>query len=227
MTKRTMFDERIDYLGNGKRFTSHSLSAFWRMVILRNVMHDSQTNPSHPRSDHTRGLIDSSTRVLVLWNWKSAILSAMLRVPVFAVGAALRGLEAAVAATLAETVVCAFNAGCYAAVVQVLRNKKPVWLTAFLITVGLPAAGQLLEYEVHAWRETPHRTIAVIISSVLSAVSALFNWYAMKHGTLLVGGEGDSLSEDLRRIPSLLGRFLLMGPRWLLRRLGWIALPSN
>ena len=173
------------------------------------------------------GLIESWRNLFALWNWKSAILSIMLRVPVFAVAAVRTGVEATAAAMLTEAVVCGFNAGCYAAVVQVLRNRKPVWLTALLITVALPVVGQIIEYEVHTWRETPHRMIAVIISTILSAISSLFNWYAMKQGTLLVGSEGRSFACDVCRIPVLLGRFLLIGPRWLLRRIGGMALPSN
>jgi hypothetical protein len=181
-----------------------------------------------PDSDGSGGApVNPAAHVLALWNWKSAILSVMLRVPVFAVAAARSGLEAVAGAVFTEAVVCGFNAGCYAAVVQAIRNRKPVWLTALLITVGLPAVGQVIEYQVHVWRGTPHRVIAVIISSVLSALSSLFNWYAMKHGTLLVGGEGRDFSNDLRRLPALLGRFLLLGPRWLLRRIGWMALPSS
>lgn len=163
----------------------------------------------------------------VLWNWKSAILSIVLRVPVFALAALRHGPEAVTAAATTEAVVCGFNAGCYAAVVQAIRNRKPVWLTALLIAVGLPALGQVIEYAVHAWRGTPHRVIAVIISTVLAALSSLFNWYAMKRGTLLVGDEGNSFSNDIRQMPLLIGRFLLVGPRWVLCRLGWMAVPSR
>jgi uncharacterized membrane protein len=151
----------------------------------------------------------------------------MLRVPVFAAATVRRGPEAFAGAILTEAVVCAFNAGCYAAVVQVVRNRKPVWLVATVITVLLPAIGQVIEYEVHTWHQTPHRVIAVIISSVLSAISSLFNWYAMKQGTLLVGDEQSSFSADLRRLPLLICRFLLLAPRWLGRRMRWMALPSN
>lgn len=165
-------------------------------------------------------------RLPVLWNWKSAILSIMLRVPVFAVAAARRGLAAVFLAVVVEALVCGFNAGCYAAVVQAVRDRKPVWLTALFLCIGLPALGQVIEYQVHAWRGTPHTTPAVIVSTVLAALSSLFNWYAMKRGTLLVGEEGSSFSSDLRQIPWLLYRFLLLGPRWLLRRVGWTALPS-
>jgi len=164
---------------------------------------------------------------VLLWNWKSALLSVILRVPVFAVATVRRGAGVLFAAVLVEAIVCAFNAGCYAAVVQALRNRKPVWLTALIITVVLPVIGQVIEYAVHAWHQTPHRTIAVIISSMLSAVSSLFNWYAMQQGTLLVGGERSSFSLDLRRLPGILGQFLLLGPRWLGRRLGWMAVASS
>lgn len=154
----------------------------------------------------------------MLWNWKSAVLSIILRVPVFAIAAARHGIEAIALAALTEAMVCGFNAGCYAAVVQVLRNRKPVWLTAIIIGVGLPALGQIIEYGVHSWRGTPHTSIAVIVSTVLAGLSSLFNWYAMKRGTLLMGEEGGSFLNDLRRIPVLLFSFLLVGPRWVLRQ---------
>jgi fructose-specific phosphotransferase system IIC component len=170
---------------------------------------------------------DSWTNVALFWNWKSAVLSIMLRVPVFAVAASRRGLEAVTAAVVTEAVVCGFNAGCYAAVVQAIRNRKPLWLTALLVAVGLPFLGQVIEYQAHAWRGTPHRIPAVLVSTVLSALSSLFNWYAMQRGALLVGNEGRSFSNDLRQMPSLLGRFLMLGPRWLLRRVGCAALPSS
>jgi hypothetical protein len=165
--------------------------------------------------------------LLSLWNWKSALLSVILRVPVFAIATVRRGPEVIAGAVLTEATVCAVNAGCYAAVVQVLRNRKPVWLVASVITVVLPGLGQVIEYAIHTWHQTPHRVIAVIISSVLSTISSLFNWYAMKHGTLLVGSEQSSFSGDVRRLPILILRFLLLLPRWLGQRMGWMALPSQ
>lgn len=170
---------------------------------------------------------DWRARLIALWNWKSAILSVILRVPVFAVAAGRRGPDVIAAAALTEAVVCAFNAGCYAAIVQAIRHRKPVWVTALVIGVGLPALGQVIEYAVHTWRGTPHAVPAVIVSTILGALSSLFNWYAMKRGTLLVGHEGGSFLSDIRQLPLLIGRFLLLGPCWLLRRVGWMALPSG
>jgi len=224
-----MFDEHVAYEGNPTRFTEGLLHVFRGLAYCASTMDGLtiQTTPVQKESPEPDRLTNSWVNMFALWNWKSAVLSIMLRVPVFAVAAARRGLEATGAAILTEAIVCGFNAGCYAAVVQVLRDRKPVWLTALLIAVGLPAIGQVIEYEAHAWRGTPHRGVAVIISSVLAGISSLFNWYAMKQGALLVGGEGKSLGHDLSKIPRLLGHFLLIGPRWVMRRIKWMALQSN
>jgi len=181
---------------------------------------DSRRTAHHPPRQAWRGNV-------ALWNWKSAILSVAFRVPVFAAVTMRIGVDAMTGAVLAETAVCALYAGFYAAVVQYIRNRRPVWLTAFTIAVLLPALGQLLEYEVHTWRSTPHRILAVILSSILSVLSSLFNWYVMRQGTFLVGRERSSFVADLRRFPLLLWRFLLLAPRWLMHRMGWDILPSN
>jgi hypothetical protein len=157
---------------------------------------------------------------VALWNWKSAILSIAYRVPVFAAVTMRRGIGAMSGAILAEIAVCACYGGFYAAIVQYIRNRRPLWLTAFIIAAVLPALGQLLEYEVHTWRSTPHTVLAVIISSILSILSSLFNWYVMRQGTFLVGREGSSFVSDLKRFPLLLLRFLLLAPRWLIHRMG-------
>jgi len=151
----------------------------------------------------------------------------MMRVPIFAIATIRRGPEVVAGAILTETAVCAINAGWFAAIVQILRNRKPVWLVATVISVVVPVCGQVIEYAIHAWHQTPHRVAAVIVSTVLGAIASLFNWYVMKHGRLLVGGERSSFASDLRSMPVLLFRFLLLGPRWLVKQLGWTAQPSN
>src|SRR5258708_10456596 len=121
---------------------------------------------SRPDSAGSGPIGNRARNVWVFWNWKSALLSVMLRVPVFAVAAARHGLEAVAAAVLTESVACGFNAGCYAAVVQTIRNRKPVWLTALLTTVGMPAVRQVLEYEGHFWRGRPPPRVCATLPSV-------------------------------------------------------------
>jgi hypothetical protein len=104
--------------------------------------------------------------------------------------------------------------------VQILRNRKPVWLIAAVISIIVPLSEQGIEYTVHTWHNIPHRGAAVIASTVLGSIASLFSWCAMKHGRMLVASESSSFASDLRSIPFLLARFLLLGPRWLGQRLG-------
>ena len=158
-------------------------------------------------------LLRRPQRILFLWNWKAAWLSILLRGPIFTVAAVQRGLGATVSALLAECLFCATTAGFYGAVVQIMRNAEPEWLTIVFLTVVLPAVFQGLEFLLHWLHGTPHLRLAEIASLIVSAISALFNWYAMRRGTLLVGGEGSSFGSDLRCLPGLIWNFLSALPR--------------
>jgi hypothetical protein len=84
--------------------------------------------------------------------------------------------------------------------------------------VIVPGIFQALEAYLHWSRGTPHWRVAEIASVIVSAVSSLFNWYAMRQGTLLVGSEGKSFVSDLRRLPLLLFSFVILLPRYFSRR---------
>jgi hypothetical protein len=158
-------------------------------------------------------LIRDPGRLFILWNWKSAWLSIILRGPIFAAATAHRGLRATLAALLTECLYCAVTAGFYGALIQNLRNARPLWLTAIFLTVAVPAVFQVFEAYLHWTRGTPHWRVAEGVSVVVSAVSSLFNWYAMQQGTLLVGREGRTFGSDVRRLPGLLLSFLALLPR--------------
>jgi hypothetical protein len=164
-------------------------------------------------------LVRHPQEILLLWNWKSALLSIILRAPIFLIASLRRGWEAAFSAVLTESLFCVVTAGFYGTFVQLVRNARPEWVTGLLITVLMPLAFQALEYGMHWLRGTPHLRAAEIASVVTSAVSALFNWYAMRRGALLVGGEGSDFSKDLARVPRLVVGFVVLLPRWLLDRL--------
>src|SRR5271166_5965707 len=152
-------------------------------------------------------------QLLLLWNWKSALLSLVFRGPIFFVAAVHRGWEAALAALFAELIFCALTAGFYGAVVQTLKDAELQWLTGVFLGAIMPVIIQVLEYLLHWFRGTPHLRVAAIVSLLVSAVSALFNWYAMRRGTFLVGREGGGFGGDLRRLPRLLFGFLAVLPR--------------
>src|ERR1700743_499985 len=72
------------------------------------------------------------------WNWKAALLSVMLRAPIFLVATWHRGLEAISVAVLVEAAYSAAISGCYGAFVEKLRSAQPVWLSGLLILLVLP-----------------------------------------------------------------------------------------
>jgi len=186
----------------------------------RSLNETTGVSPSISFSETLLDLLRRPQQILFLWNWKSALLSVILRGPIFLAAAVRQGWQASLSALLTESVFCAITAGFYGAVVQTLRNAEPEWLTVLFLTTVVPAAFQVLEYLLHWARGTPHLRIAEIVSIVVSAISALFNWYAMRRGTLLVGGEGGSFGMDLRRLPRLILNFLLAVPRQIARSKG-------
>ncbi|MBO0911673.1 MAG: hypothetical protein J2P13_07750 [Acidobacteria bacterium] len=163
-------------------------------------------------------LLRSPRRLLFLWNWKSALLSLFLRGPIFLVASVHRGWRSSVGAVFTESVFCLLTAGFYGAVVQIVRNAQPEWLTGVFLTLLVPGAFQVFEYWLHRFRGTPHLRPAEIASVAVSGISALFNWYAMRRGTLLVGSEGGSFGTDLRRLPRLIFGFLAILPRQVVAR---------
>jgi len=164
-------------------------------------------------------LLRSPRRLLFLWNWKSALLSLFLRGPIFLAATVHRGWRSSAAALGTESVFCVLTAGFYGAIVQMLRNAKPEWLTGVFLTLMVPAVFQVFEYWLHRLRGTPHLRSAEIVSVVVSGISGLFNWYAMRRGTLLVGSEGGNFGTDLRRLPRLVFGFLALLPRRLAARM--------
>jgi hypothetical protein len=152
-------------------------------------------------------------RILRFWNWKNAVLSVVLRGPIFLVAASRLGWKAALAALCVEIIFCVVTAGFYGAIVQNLKDAEPRWLTAIFLAGVIPFIFQVLEYLMHWLRGTPHLRAAAVVSLFAGAIAALFNWYAMRRGTLLVGREGAGFGRDLHRLPLLLLRFFAILPR--------------
>jgi hypothetical protein len=147
------------------------------------------------------------------WNWKAALLSAMMRAPLFLVATLRQGLEAISVAVLVEAVYSAGISGCYGAFVQKLRGARPLWVSGVLILVVLPGLLLWLDYELHLATGMPNLKGGMIAAASFSLLSSLFNWYLMGRGSLLVGVEGGSFGSDLKRLPMMLVDFVAWVPR--------------
>jgi len=158
--------------------------------------------------------------LLVRWNWKSALMSSLFRAAIFFFANLTAGLPAAMAAMSTELIFRGITSGFYGALTEGFSDAEPTWAAALAAMVVLPLTGHSMELAVHWLRGTRNLVPSITASVVFTALSTLFNLYAMKRGALIVGAGRGSLLEDLRRMPRLVLDFILLVPRWMLRGSG-------
>jgi hypothetical protein len=152
------------------------------------------------------------------WNWKSALLSSILRAALFFATNLSAGLPAAVAAMKTELVFRGVTSGFYGAITEAFREAEPPWAAAATVMVLLPLANHSIELLVHWMRGTQKLLSSILASVILTAFSTLFNFYVMRRGALIVGSGRGSLGTDLLRLPRLALDFVTWFPRYLMRR---------
>ena len=124
------------------------------------------------------------------WNWKSALLSSLIRAGLFFATNVAAGFPAALAAMKTELVFRGVTSGFYGALTQAFREAEPAWAAAIAVMILLPLANHSLELFVHWMRGTQK----------------------------LVGAGRTSLATDLLCIPRHVLDFLTWLPRYLIRR---------
>ncbi|MFN2501348.1 MAG: hypothetical protein ABR530_04990 [Pyrinomonadaceae bacterium] len=179
-------------------------------------------------ADVCRNLIAHPGQIITRWNWKAAMIGAVLRASFyFTVYQASR--ESWLVTLTAVSVELAFRfitTGMAGAVVQSFRRARPVWLANVIVSISLPAFSHTVEFVTHYAQErylydifaasenSVARQRAFAVSVLFSVISALFNLFAMKHGVLLVGAgdETRSLMDDIKRLPRMVGEFTAFLP---------------
>jgi hypothetical protein len=146
------------------------------------------------------------------WNWKSALLSSSLRALIFFGANLPAGRHAAVAALLTELAFRGVASGFYGALTEAFRFAEPEWAASLVAMVLLPLTGHSAEFAVHLLRGTMKLRTSIIASVCFTALSTLFNLYAMRHGALVTGEGKQTLSSDMKRMPRLIAGFLISGP---------------
>jgi hypothetical protein len=153
------------------------------------------------------------------WNWKAAFFSSLIRSLIFFFANLTAGWRAATGAMLAEWVYRGITSGFYGAMSQKFGQVEPEWQGAVAAMILLPLSAHTMEFGVHYLRHTPNLKASVISSMIFSAISTLFNVYAMRRGTMVVGNGSPSFADDMKALPGVIGNFLAVGPRWVLRSL--------
>ncbi|HME12802.1 MAG TPA: hypothetical protein VKF79_08080 [Candidatus Acidoferrum sp.] len=163
-----------------------------------------------------RFLREPQKYLLARWNWKSAVLSSLFRAVIFFFANLTAGLPAAMAAMSTELIFRGITSGFYGALTEGFREAEPPWAAAVGVLIVLPFANHAMEFVVHWLRGTRNLVPSITASLIFTALSTLFNLYAMRHGALIVGSGRGSLLEDLRRMPGLVLDFILLIPRRLI-----------
>jgi hypothetical protein len=151
------------------------------------------------------------------WNWKSAACSAATRGFVFCSVNLAAGPDAALRALLTEFALRGATAGFYGAITQALSGARPAWAGSLSAIVILPLLAHTAEFLVHRLAGTERLGASIGTSVAFTAVTTLFNSFAMRHGVLTVGEHSRSFGDDLRVLPRTLAEFITAVPRALLR----------
>ena len=142
------------------------------------------------------------------WNWKSALMSALIRGSLFFGINSTVAFEAAVNAFLTEAIFRVATAGFYGALTQAFRRVEPEWRGTLAAMILLPLVSHTGELAVHWVRGTPKLVESVLTSVVFTMCSTAFNLFAMRRGAFIVGEGSASLASDLRRFPLLFVGFI-------------------
>lgn len=182
--------------------------------------------------DVFRNLGQHPLQIIARWNWKSALLGAILRASFYftVYKASKESWLVTLTAVLLELAFRFLTSGISGSLVQSFRRATPTWLATTIVTISLPIFSHTVEFVTHYSQETffsnllpasenNSRQKTFAISVLFSVLSALFNLFVMRHGVLLVGAgeETKSFWSDMKRIPFLVVEFVAYLPVQILK----------
>ena len=159
------------------------------------------------------------------WNWKAAVLSALLRAPIFFFTYFFKkeGVKVALGAALAQSIFRFVFGGVNGSVIQSFRRVEPAWHAVLTVPLVLATFSHVIEYIVQYFYDqnvgSKGKASAIAVSVIISIISAVFNLFAMRRGALLVKDESrQSLGRDLIRMPWLIFEFISFPLVWTYKR---------
>lgn len=177
--------------------------------------------------DVFRNLLRHPFQLITRWNWKSAVLAAVVRSSFYftVYKASKESWAVTLTAVGIELAVRFLTTGIAGAVVQSFRRATPEWAATAIISISLPTVTHLIEFFTHYIQEKYYADIfapsannarqkTFAISVLFSVVSAMFNLYLMRRGVLLVGAgeETQTLRNDFKKIPLMIVEFIKILP---------------
>lgn len=170
--------------------------------------------------DVFRYLVKHPIEMLVWrWNWKAAVLSGVMRGSIYFFTHIKHGWRAALGAMSVEFAFRVVVSGASGSLVQAFHRAHPVWLATACVMILLPALSHVIEFTLHTINGDASKGKAILISISFSVLSAIFNLFAMRRGTLLVKDEREqSLWKDMKKMPKIVAEFMFYPFIWLWRK---------
>ncbi|HEX6278649.1 MAG TPA: hypothetical protein VFZ49_01420 [Pyrinomonadaceae bacterium] len=168
------------------------------------------------------------------WNYKGAVLSGVLRAPIFLITylAGRESLRLALGAAAVQFLFRFFFAGVGGTLIQSFRKVEPAWKALAAVMLILPLISHAFEFVIQVlfayFTSTQDHTDEAILRSItVSIISALFTLFAMRRNVMIVGEEESrSLLHDVSRLPILIFEFCAFIPNEIasfIRRGAWIT----
>jgi hypothetical protein len=174
----------------------------------------------HTIAEAWRRLSQNPSQFIRYWNYKGAILSGVLRAPIFLLTYLVgkESLKLAIGAALIQFVFRFFFAGISGALIQSFRRVEPAWKAMGTVLLVVPLISHLFEFVLQSGfayltSTQDHTDEAILRSICVSIISALFTMFAMRRNIMIVGEEGSkSFLHDLSRLPITIFYFIAFIP---------------
>lgn len=183
-----------------------------------------EETPAIPQKDTLSeawaNLLRNPSLFIRYWNYKGAIMSGLLRAPIFLITYLLgkESIKIAISAALVQFTFRFLFAGVGGALIQGFRRVEPAWKALLTILMVVPLISHLFEFFVqvgfaYVTGTNDHTDEAIVRSICVSIISALFTLFIMRRNVLIVGdAESKSLFSDIARLPALIFQFCAFIP---------------
>jgi hypothetical protein len=189
---------------------------------------------THTISEALRNVWEDPGQFVKNWNYKGAVLSGVLRSPIFLITylAGRESLKLAVGAAAVQFLFRFAFAGVGGTLIQGFRRVEPPWKALLAIMLILPLISHIFEFVIQVafayFTSTQDHTDEAILRSItVSIISALFTLFAMRRNVMIVGEEESrSLLHDISRLPVLVFEFCAFIPNEIasfIRRGAWVS----
>jgi hypothetical protein len=152
---------------------------------------------------------------LTHWNWKVAVMTAVLRGGACVMALRHMELHARRHFGVVEAAFVLLTCGLFSALQQQALALRTEMLAWFACVVVIPLTSLGCDAGLHFWLDGQQTRQLGVAGVIFTIVSATLHWHMIRNGALLVGDESQSFSSDLKRIPILIGTYFASPAVWL------------